>query len=116
MQVHFRNSYGPKVWIAIMRYNPSSCGGEYGDWQTLGWWAINTGEEVYAFNTNNRYSAFYAEAEDGAFWAGPYGPVYVYHDAFDSCVYIGSTAAFAVVGMRLIDGNSYGTYTINLVP
>ncbi len=115
MKINFRNSYGSRVWIAAMRYSPDGCA-EDGKWQTLGWWSVDFGQQVWAFSTNNRYSAFYAEADDGAFWAGPYGPVYVYWDAFDSCVNIGSTAAFAVVGMRLIDGDSSGTHTINLVP
>ena len=114
MQVRFTNSYGPRIWVAIMRHNPSACGG-HGDWQTMGWWAVDQGQTVAAFSTSNRYSTFYAEAEDGAVWGGPYGPMYVYWDAFDSCINIGSTAAYDVVGTQLIDGNGYGTYTINLV-
>jgi hypothetical protein len=114
MRVYFRNSYGPKVWVAIMRYDPNSCG-EYGNWATAGWWGINFGQQVWAFSTNNRYAAFYADADDGAHWSGPYGPVYVYWEAFDSCVNIGSTAAYGIVGMRLIDvGNS--DHVVNLVP
>ena len=113
MLVRFRNSYGPKVWVAIMRYDPGCR--DHGHWGTLGWWGVDQGETVAAFHTDNRYSAFYAEAEDGAVWGGPYGPMYVYWDAFDSCVNIGSTAAYDVVGLRLIDGNGYGTYTVNLV-
>ena len=53
--------------------------------------------------TSYRYACFYADAEDGAYWAGDYGPVYVYYEAFDSCIKIGSTAAYGTVGMRLID-------------
>ncbi len=120
MMVHFHNSYPSKVWVAIMQYNPDTCG-EDGDWETEGWWGIDPGGEVWAFSTSNRYAAFYAEADDGAIWTGPYGPVYVYWNAFDSCVDIGSTAAFAVVGMRLIDLGTFAwvpwaTYTVNLVP
>jgi len=102
MRVYFRNSYGTKVWVTIMRYDPDSCG-EYGNWATAGWWGIDPGQQVWAFSTNNRYAAFYADADDGAHWSGPYGPVYVYWEAFDSCVNIGSTAAYGTVGMRLID-------------
>jgi hypothetical protein len=115
MRVYFRNSYPAKVWVAIMRYDPDSCRGEYGTWATAGWWGLNPGQQVWPFSTNNRYAAFYADAEDGAFWAGEYGPVYVYYQAFESCINIGSTAAYDVVGMRLIDiGNS--DTVINLVP
>jgi uncharacterized membrane protein len=111
--VNFRNSYGKTVWVAIMRYNPDSCGG-YGDWQTKGWWRLEPGEVKQAFTTSTRYAAFYAKAADGAEWTGDRGPVYVYHDAFDSCINIGSTAAYGTVGMRLIDLNA--GHTINLIP
>jgi len=114
MRVYFRNSYGTKVWVTIMRYDPDSCG-EYSNWATAGWWGIDPGQRVWAFSTNNRYAAFYADADDGAHWSGPYGPVYVYWEAFDSCVNIGSTAAYGTVGMRLIDvGDS--DHIVNLVP
>jgi hypothetical protein len=46
MMVHFRNSYSSKVWVAIMRYNKDACGGEGDNWETMGWWAINPGDEV----------------------------------------------------------------------
>lgn len=113
MRIYFRNSYGPRIWVAIMRYAPDTCGQE-GNWETEGWWGINEGQQVYAINTDNRYAAFFAKAADGGYWAGIYGPVYVYHQAFDSCVNIGSTGAYGVVGMRLIDTHD-GDLTINLV-
>lgn len=102
MNVYFRNSYSAKVWVAIMRYDLDSCG-EYGNWATEGWWGINPGEQILAFKTDNQYAAFYAKAADGGHWSGEYGPVYVYHERFDSCIDIGSTAAYDIVGMRLID-------------
>ncbi len=105
MRVYFRNSYSAKVWVAIMRYDPDSCR-EHGNWATEGWWGIDPGQQVWVFSTNNRYACFYAEAEDGAFWAGEYGPVYVYHRVFNSCIKIGSSAAYGTVGMRLIDTNN----------
>jgi uncharacterized membrane protein len=114
MQVKFKNSHGSRIWIAIMRYEPVGCA-EYGKWATAGWWSITLGQTVHAFNTNNRYFCYYAEGEDGAVWTGNYGPVYVYWDAFESCVNIGSTAAYDVVGMRLKDGGSAGTFTVNLI-
>jgi hypothetical protein len=87
-----------------MRYDPDACR-EHGNWATAGWWSLQPGEQFYLFSTNNRYAAFYADADDGAFWAGEYGPVYVYYDPFDSCVGIGSTGAYGTVGMRLLDTN-----------
>jgi hypothetical protein len=120
MLVAFKNRYPSKVWVSIMRYDPSGCGGDYGNWATEGWWGIDTGGTAYSFWTTNRYAAFYAEADDGAHWSGPYGPVYVYWNAFDSCVNIGSTGAYEVVGMRLIDLGSWAwmpwVHTVTLVP
>jgi Protein of unknown function (DUF1036) len=115
MDVHFRNSYGPRIWVAIMRYDPDACPGEYGSWATEGWWGMNEGEEVFAFSTSNRFAAYFAKAEDGAFWSGNYGPVYVYHQAWSSCVDIGSTGAYGTVDMRLIDTDDADKYTVNLV-
>lgn len=112
MRVYFRNSYRTKVWVAIMRFDPGGCG-EYGNWATAGWWGIDPGQQVWAFSTNNRWACFYADADDGQHWSGNYGPVYVYYDAFDSCINIGSTAAYGTVGMRLIDVGS-GDHIVNL--
>lgn len=113
MKVHFRNSYSSKVWVAIMKFDPDSCR-DTGNWATQGWWGINPGQQVWAFSTNNRYAAFYANADDGRFWGGGYGPIYVYHKAFDSCINIGSTAAYGKVGLRLIDTNN-SDKVINLI-
>ncbi len=119
MLVGFQNNYPSPVWVASMHYDTSSCA-EYGDWATEGWWRLGEGDSANCFWTTNRYAAFYAEAEDGAYWAGPYGPAYVYWHAFESCVDIGSTAAFETVGMRLIDLGDEAwvpvTYTLNLIP
>lgn len=114
MQVHFKNSYSARIWIAIMRYDPSGCG-QYGNWATAGWWSILPGQSVHAFNTNNRYFCYYAESQDGRVWSGPYGPMYVYRNAFNSCVNIGSTAAYATVGTKLKDGGSFDIFTVNLI-
>ena len=114
MQVHFKNSYSSRVWIAIMFYSPGTCG-SYGNWGTRGWWSPSPGQSVYVLNTNNRYFCYYAEAQDGAVWSGNYGPMYVYRNAFDSCVNIGSTAAYGQVGLKLKDGGNNDKYTVNLV-
>jgi len=120
MKVVFRNNYYAGVWIAVMHASEDHCGG-HGGWRTQGWWSAQPGSEVHAFNTTNRYGCYYAEADDGAYWAGIYGPVYVYSDAFDSCSGIGSTAAYGTVGMRLIDLGSnawmpWATHTVHLNP
>src|SRR6476659_423149 len=114
MKVQFRNSYPSKVWVAVMYYSPDACK-EYGRWETAGWWGINPGDQVWAFSTNNRYAAFYAEAEDGATWSGPYGPMLIYQHAFRICIGLGQTGAIGSVGCRLIDTNGRDTI-VNLTP
>jgi uncharacterized membrane protein len=115
VNLYFRNRYPSTVWVCIMFYSPARCGA-YGNWGTRGWWQIDPGQSklVWVGNTNNRYYAYYAHAADGAKWTGQYGPVYVYHQAFDSCLNIGSSAAYARVGMRLIDTDNYSSYTMTL--
>lgn len=120
MKVLFRNSYYTTIWVAVMFYDPDGCA-QYGNWRTGGWWRLEPGQKKWAFSTTNKYACYYAEAADGAFWSGPYGPVYVYYEPFDSCINIGSTAAYDVVGMRLITlpwyrWNPLAEYTVNLIP
>lgn len=119
MKLKFHNKRGSTVWIAVMIYNPGACS-SYGNWQTMGWWGVAPGATVYPCNTTNRYACFYGESNDGFFWSGTYGPIYIYYDAFNSCVGIGSTAAYDVVGLRLIDlgtgaGSASATHTVNLI-
>ena len=103
LNVWFKNSYTANVKVAIMRYDPSACGGEHGDWATAGWWRLEPGQQVLAFKTNNRYIGFYAKAEDDALWDGPYGPVVVYPDDWQSCIGIVPEDPSETVGMRLVD-------------
>lgn len=123
MQVCFQNSYASPLSAAVMWYSPGTCGGEGGDWETRGWWNLNPGDNVHTnVWTDNRYFCFYAEAWDGAVWAGPYGAeVSIY--AFDRCIDIGTSVSdgpspYFDVGFRLIDASwwfwTYVTYTVNL--
>lgn len=120
MKVLWRNNYHTPVWLAVMDYQPGSCGA-YGNWRTQGWWEVQRGSQVHAVNTTNRYVFFYAEGSDGARWSGIYGPMYVYRNAFTSCVGIGSTAAYARVGTQLVDLGSnawmtWASHTVHLNP
>ena len=119
MKVCFKNNYFTKVWVAIMRFDPDSCGGEGGNFATEGWWEIVPGGEVWAFSTTNQFAYFFAEAEDGAVWNGPFGPVSIYAEAFSSCLNIGSTASTGKVGMQEFElpwfrTNPLATHTVNL--
>ena len=41
-------------------------------------------------------------------------PVYLYHQAFNSCLNIGSTAAYGKIGKRLIDKDNNSSHTMTL--
>jgi uncharacterized membrane protein len=114
MEVHFQNNTSVRVWVAMMYQDTGGCG-DYGGWATKGWWNIGPGEDKHPINTNNRYFYFYAEAEDGRIWTGPFGPIYVYDTAFDSCLNIGSTAARGTVGVQEIHAPAITfKHTVNL--
>jgi uncharacterized membrane protein len=102
--VHFVNGHPHVVSVAIMFFDPKSCG-DHGSWGTRGWWNISPGGSAYVLNTNNRFFAFYAESlADGAVWSGNSGPVFVHRTAFNSCVRIGdNNPETRVVGMRQLD-------------
>ncbi len=80
MQIHFQNGYSSRVYVAIALYK-TSC---QPPWDSQGWWTIDPGNTVYVANTCNRYLYFYAEAVDGAYWAGPY-QFEVAEGVFDFC-------------------------------
>ena len=113
----FANNSPTKIWVAIMFLSHDTCG-QYGNWQTMGWWGIEPGQTVDVYDNNlddlNQFFYYYAKSADGRQWSGNFGPVYVYHTAFNSCVNIGSTAAYATVGMRQIDVNGFDDYTKTL--
>lgn len=114
MQLRFRNSYGPRIWVAVMFRESGACTGDYGGWRTRGWWAVDYGGTVHVLNTNNRYAYFYAEAANGAVWTGPYGPICVKSAAFGSCSGLCWTGADGV-WMREVYIPS-GSHTVNLTP
>ena len=56
----FCNSYPERLWVAYMFWSPNDCGGEGGDWQTIGWFPIEPGACVTVYandldDVNNRY-------------------------------------------------------------
>jgi hypothetical protein len=119
MQLCFQNNYSSPLSIAVMWSDQDACPGDDGGWATRGWWNLSPGGSVSTnVWTANRYFYFYAEAENGAVWAGPYGPVDCSWQAFNSCQNIGSTADTLSVGMRQEDAGwwywAYVTYTVNL--
>jgi uncharacterized membrane protein len=108
------NNYTSSVFVAILYYSPNCPDG--GDWAKKGWWRINTGEcQVVhggSLRSLNRYYGYYAEADNGATWAGPYVRA-VPPQRFDWCEWTSSTQA-RDVGFRLLDINSYDNFTLTL--
>ena len=45
----FCNSYPERLWVAYMFWSPNDCGGEGGDWQTIGWFPIEPGACVTVY-------------------------------------------------------------------
>ena len=111
----FCNNYPQLVSVCIMWYSPGCPDG--GDWERAGWWNLNSGECQNVFDADldeiNRYYLFYAEAGDGAVWAGQYVRT-VTDYVFDLCEDDATSAR--EVGFRLFDIGDNDDYTITLVP
>src|SRR5690348_827545 len=94
------NNYPQPVWVAIMFYHPNFPDG--GNWEKRGWWRITTGQckTVYGGDLDdvNRYWCYYAEADDGATWSGPYRRFLPYQ-AFSWCEWTASDQGFTA-GLR----------------
>jgi hypothetical protein len=114
MWIAYRNGYSHRLWVAIGYYSPGCEDGS--NWAKRGWYQLDPGQSAIVLWTTNDYSTFYAEADDGTFWAGPYS-TQVPLSAFDWCWFTGSTASH-LVGMRLVHAtNAWAPWvgTINLV-
>jgi hypothetical protein len=120
-EIRFTNSYGQKIYVAYMRLD-FSCQDACGDpWDVRGWINLDPGEtETRANPTENEYFYYYAEADDGAFWAGPFSAE-VTQTVFDKCTCIGvivengaPTNPYHTVGFRELDSNTYSG--VNFVP
>jgi uncharacterized membrane protein len=108
----FTNSYGKKLYVAYMRRD-FDCQSDCGDiWDVLGWINLDPGEtESRANGTLNRWYYYYAEAEDGAVWAGPY-VAEVSNARFEKCTCLGVAVSsgpppYYDVGFRELDLQTY---------
>jgi hypothetical protein len=118
--IGFQNSYPSTVWIMALYLDYADCTG-YGNWMIKGWWKLDPGQQANVFDTTNRYSGFYAEAADGSYWAGPYGPYLVTKEGMSLCYAFKPAPPNFTVGMRLIDADPpwwapWWNYTVNLIP
>jgi uncharacterized membrane protein len=115
MWLRFANNYSHGLYVAVGYYHPNCPDG--GNWGKKGWWRLEPGQAATVLWTTNTYSNFYAEADDGAHWSGPYH-TNLPMQAFDWCWNTASSQGESV-GMRLITVSNAGwpwTGTINLNP
>lgn len=107
-EVSFTNSCEKKLYITYMRRD-FKCQADCGDiWNVLGWIVLDPGEtEIRKNPTANRWFYYYAEAEDGTFWAGPY-VAEVSKAKFEKCTCLGVSVShgpqpYYNVGFRQLD-------------
>jgi hypothetical protein len=113
MWLKYSNQYSSGLYVAVGYYSP---GCENSNWASAGWYRLERGESGTLLQTTNDYSTFYAEADDGAHWSGPYAVSLPYHAFSDWCWDLGVDPGIDV-GMRLVTcSNAWypWTATINL--
>lgn len=93
MALYFQNKFAETVWISFL-YNDPECGAMGGTpWRKMGWWRVDPGQTLNAWNTDlrtvNRYVAWYAEEfkdSGGATWSGAGNNHYLIPDVgFNQC-------------------------------
>lgn len=114
--LQFCNSYPSRTWITIEWYRPNCPDG--GDWEKEGWFKLEPGECANVFDQDldeiNAYYYFYAEADDGAVWAGPFIDCVPYI-AFDWCTDTCNSES-RDLGYREFNIGDNDDYTITLIP
>jgi hypothetical protein len=102
-EVSFKNDYGHKVYVAYMRRD-FACQADCGEpWEVKGWIGLDPGETEYRENpTENQWFYYYAEAVDGAFWAGSF-VVEATNTKFSTCSCLGHAGPWYNIGMRELD-------------
>ena len=112
----FTNNYPSTVWV-MLEWHHANCP-DGGDWEKKGWWQIEPGQSAVAFggDVNDLNSSWYwfAHAQDGAVWAGPFQEIVPDH-AFDWCTNTADTSS-RTIGMREVDVGDVDNYTVNLTP
>lgn len=110
--VRFINDYGRKMWVAYS-YRDFGCRDICDDiWSKRGWINLDPGEtETRPNPTTNRWYYYYAEAEDGSVWSGPFVHQ-VSRRVFDLCTCIGiwtsePTNLYFNAGFREVDVKTF---------
>lgn len=106
-EVRFTNLYGRRLFVAYMRVDADGQpeGGE--PWEVRGWVGLDPEETAVRANpTGNQWFYYFAEAVDGAIWAGPH-VVEVTDTAFTTGSGRGRTDGWQAAGMRVLDTVKY---------
>ena len=128
MSLYFVNAHSSTVWIAVMWYSPF-CGEGLPKncWERQGWFSLapfgfkkvlpnkaypNVGDDLADLN---RFYGFFAMANDGRRWSGPYKRG-VTNSVFHRCDCIGYSHSDFNAGFRLVDIGGNDDFTIKLDP
>ena len=98
MWLNYSNHYSSGLYLAVGYYSPGCDANS--DWASSGWWRLEPGQSATVLYTTNDYSTFYAEADDGAQWNGPYA-VSLPYNAFSGWCWDLGVDPGVDVGMRL---------------
>ena len=115
MWLQYSNRYSRGLYLAVGYYEQGCDEGS--DWAARGWYRLEPGQSATVLWTTNEYSTFYAEADDGAMWSGPYA-VNVPLNAFDDWCWDLGVQPGLDIGMALVSAtNAWFPWvgTINLV-
>ena len=122
MGLRLCNAYPSPISTAIMFYSPETCGGDGGDFELMGWWNIDHGACALVYANDpadlNRFWYFYADALDGAVWAGAFGKA-VPTAAFGGCWGFSSLTnepgQYIQIGFRELDVGDNDDLTLTFV-
>ena len=126
MSLYFCNFYPSRTWVAIMWYAPF-CENKFGNyWTRQGWFSLDplackkvlpnaafpdVGDDL---SDVNRYFCYFAIANDGATWSGPYKRR-VTNSKFHRYDCLSYSDGW-IAGFKLFDVDGNDDYTINLIP
>ncbi|GGU46183.1 DUF1036 domain-containing protein [Streptomyces coeruleorubidus] len=99
MWLNYRNRHPTGLWLMV-GYPTSACEGE-GDWGSRGWYRLERDTSVIPLMTSNPHTTFFAEADDGVTWSGPFVVTVPLHAFDDHCWNVGVSTGLTV-GMRLL--------------
>jgi hypothetical protein len=106
-EIRFTNLYGRTLFVAYMRVHAGGPRAGREPWEVRGWISLEPeATEVRANPSENQWFYYFAEAVDGAIWAGPH-VVEVTDTAFTTGSGLGHSGGWQPAGMRVLDTVKY---------